>query len=135
MLARLMARQTLLSQRRNVSFRSMDVVARRTGHVRARAKALAAPQQSHLITMDVRNGNVRVRSRDEIVVEPLARSVRERRSPRLALARMAQGARIPPPVPREPRRIENECSAGLSWVRRLISNMLSPLAMTLFTGA
>jgi len=47
---------------------------------------------------------------------------------------MAQGATIHPPVSREPRRIENERSAGLRGMRRLIADVFSPLAMTLFTG-
>src|SRR5205807_10154340 len=58
MLARLMTRQTLLREPRDVSLRSLDVVATRTGRVPARAKALAAPPQTNLITMHVRAGNI-----------------------------------------------------------------------------
>src|SRR5439155_8644835 len=111
MLARLMTRQTLLRELGDVSFRSMDVVASRTGHVSARAKALAAPQQPHLITMHVRNGNIGVGSSDEIVVEPLTRPVCERRSSRLPLPGMAQRAIFHPSVPRDARGIEDGCSA------------------------
>src|SRR2546429_1365272 len=43
MLARLMTRQTLLREPRDVSFRSMDVVASRTGHVPAPPETPSAP--------------------------------------------------------------------------------------------
>src|SRR5437879_13813514 len=70
MLARLMTRQTLLREPRDVSFRSMDVVASRTGHVPARAKALAAPQQPHLPTWHVLTGNIGPGARDRMSAEP-----------------------------------------------------------------
>src|SRR5437879_10003585 len=79
MLARLMTRQTLLEKRRHVALRTMDVVARRARHARARAKTLRALQQRHLIPVDV-GGRRRVRGRGEIVVELVTRSVGERRN-------------------------------------------------------
>src|SRR2546426_8513203 len=78
MLARLMTRQTLLDKRRHVALRTMDVVASGARHSRARAKALAALQQRHLIPVDV-GGRRRVRGRGEIVIEFVTRSVGERR--------------------------------------------------------
>src|SRR5207245_3795334 len=75
MLARLMTRQTLLREPRDVSFRSMDVMASRTGHVPAREKALAEPQKPHLITKHVRNGNINIGSSDDIDVTHLTRTV------------------------------------------------------------
>src|SRR6266480_831470 len=133
MLARLMARQALLDKRGHVALRSMDVVARRAGHVRARAKTPAALQQPHLIAVDVRDRCRLVRRRGEIVVELVTRSVGERRRFRVPRAGMAQGAVVHPPVPRETCRVENVASARIRGVGRLIPRMSSPVAMTFFT--
>ena len=73
--ADLMTPEALPRKPRQISFRFMDVVASRTGHRRAGAKALAAPQQPDLIAMNVRHRPVLVRRREEKVVEALAGSI------------------------------------------------------------
>src|SRR5256884_3195490 len=133
MLARLMTRQTLLEKRRHVALRTMDVVARRARHARARAKTLAALQQRHLIPVDV-GGRRRVRGRGEIVVELVTRSVGERRNFWVPLAGMAQGTVVHLPVSGEARGIENVASARLRGMRRLIPDVGAPVSMTFFAG-
>src|SRR5437879_13638674 len=92
MLGGLMTRETPPRQPSNGAFASVHVVAGRAGQVRAGAKTPAAAQQLDLIAVDVRDRNVLGRWTNEIVVELLARSVRERRPSGVPLSGMAQRA-------------------------------------------
>src|SRR4029077_12018110 len=130
---RLMTRQALLDKRRHVTLRTMNVMARRARHARARAKTLAALQQRHLIPVDVR-GRRRVRGRGEIVVEVVTRSVGERRYFWVPLSGVAQGAVVHLPVPGETRGIEDIASARVRRMRCLILDVGSPVPMTFFAG-
>src|SRR2546422_3125395 len=131
--ARLMTRQALLDKRRYVALRTMNVVASRARHARARAKTLAALQQRHLIPVDI-GGRRRVRGRGEIVVELVTWPVGERRNFRVPLAGVAQGTVVHLPVSGEARGIENVASARLRGMRRLIPHVGAPVPMTFLTG-
>src|SRR2546430_5541874 len=85
MLASLMARETLLREPGDVALAFVHVVAGRARQVGAGAKAPAAAQQGHLIPVNIRDRNLPLRRRQEIVVEVFTRAVGERHCPRVPL--------------------------------------------------
>src|SRR5438876_11906613 len=108
-----MTRQTFLCERRHISLRSMDVVARGTGHARAGAIAFAAPQEPDLSAVDVRRRHVLIGLRDQVAIRPLARPVRKRRWARCVLAALPQGAGDHLPISRDARGVETALAAAV----------------------
>src|SRR2546428_881950 len=112
----LMTSQALFREPGYIALRSMNVGARRARHRWIGAKELAAQQQPDLIAVHVRDWLVPIRLGKEKVGEPVTRPVRKRRLGGLSIARVAQGAVVQLPVPREARRIEDILARSFPWV-------------------
>ena len=129
-----MTRQALLGKLRHVPLWLMNVVARRTRHLRTGAEALAALQEPHLIPMHVGDRSLPGRWRNHIIIELRTGPVGERRPLGIPFARMAQRANVQLPISGETRRIENVFPHRLRRMRRVILDVLLPRAMALLTG-
>ena len=129
-----MALQTLLGKLGQISFLLMDVVAGRTGHLPAGAKAFAVAEQRDLIPVHIRLEGASVSFRAKILIQLLTRLVGESRLDWLRRARMAQTAIVQSPVSGKARRIENVLSSSLCRVRSVMLDMSLTFAVAFFTG-